>query len=214
MFTVENAFDYQRQYCAYYRVLEDDFCATEKYLTVNPDNGDAYSNEFIKLLQATCSELDVTLKHLCSLIDPNFKGETFPEYCKCIIDSNNYFVRANVSLVRVQSMTVAPWFGWSYKEVKSSDGKIRIQSENPEWWKIYNKVKHDRTTKDPKTKKEYYKFANQRNTLNALAALYIVNSYALILLCKQLKPEDTEYFLNDWYKSCKLFTGFLVAGIK
>ena len=46
---VNDLFAYQRQFCAYYRVLEDDFCATEKYLTVNPDNYSAYSTEFLNV---------------------------------------------------------------------------------------------------------------------------------------------------------------------
>ena len=49
-----------------------------------------------------------------------------------------------------------PWTIWS-------NGK------NPEWWRQHNKVKHQRN--------EFYHQATLRNTLEALAALYLVNFY-------------------------------------
>lgn len=211
MITVSTVFDFERQYCAYYRVLEDDFVATEKYLTVNPDNYSAYSNEFIKLLQSTCSELDVALKYMCNLIDPKFKGTTFPEYCKCILNRNPHFVRATVSLVRVQTIMLAPWMGWSYTEKTSKKGKKYVESINPEWWTMYNKIKHDRTATCPDSKKPYYKYANQENTLNALAALYVVLSCVMNEFCLHIESKDSAHFLTEWYKSSRLFTGFLIA---
>lgn len=206
MITTGDVFDFQRQYCAYYHVLESDFIGTEKYLTVNPDNYTAYSDEFIKLIQAICSEIDVSLKYLCKLIDPTFRGSKFPDYKKCIISSNSFFSRANVSLVRVQNIMLAPWLMWGkYTEEEAA-------MSNFEWWKMYNKIKHDRTAVHPETKKPYYKYANQGNTLNALAALYIVISYTLFLLCRSIPTEDANYFITEWRNSSKLFTGFMIAG--
>ncbi|WP_298025159.1 hypothetical protein [uncultured Dysosmobacter sp.] len=214
MITSATLFNFQRQYCAYYRTLEEDFVATEKYLTVNKDNFSAYSNEFVKLLQATCSELDVMLKGLCRLIDPKFKGETINTYCKCILDSNPHFVRANVSLIRVQEIMLAPWGEWHCTEKSVTNGKVVIEVDNPNWWTMYNKIKHDRTKVCPSSKKPYYKYANQENVLNALAALYIVISYILHMLCQYIRQEDASHFLTEWYTGSKLFNGgFAVTGI-
>lgn len=208
MITTSDVFDYQRQYCAYYHVLESDFIETEKYLSINPDNYAAYSDEFIKLIQAICSEIDVTLKYLCKLIDPTFNGSKFPDYKKCIISNNPFFSRANVSLVRVHNIMLAPWLMWG-----DFTDKEAVEF-NFEWWKMYNKIKHDRTDIHPKTKRPYYKYANQGNTLNALAALYIVISYTLFSLCNSIPQQDATHFITEWRDSSKLFTSFLVAGIQ
>ena len=61
---VSDVFQFQRQYSEYYHVLESDFCDTERYLYIDPDNFGSFSSEFIKLIQAICSEIDVTLKFL------------------------------------------------------------------------------------------------------------------------------------------------------
>jgi len=212
---ISDVFQFQRQYSEYYHVLESDFCDTERYLYIDPDNFGSFSSEFIKLIQAICSEIDVTLKFLCTCINPKFKGTTLPEYCKCILDSNPLFPNANVMIRKMDSMLLAPWLGWSYKETTNKRGNHHIDANNPEWWTKYNKIKHDRTTLCPGTGKAYYKYANQKNVLDALAALFIVDSYILNLMCKELPnpQEDATYFLKEWYEHSKLFSGFMVAGL-
>lgn len=208
---VNDLFAYQRQFCAYYRVLEDDFCATEKYLTVNPDNYSAYSTEFLKQIQAICSEIDVSLQFLCKLIKPGFNKDKFPYYCKCILTYNPLFPRANVSYIRVQNMMLTPWFGWKYIDPPANKPKAVLTSDNPEWWTVHNKIKHDRIALREGTGKPYYKYANQGNVLNALAALFIVDSYTLHLLCEGAPKDSAEHFLKDWYESSKMFAGFLIG---
>lgn len=205
--------DYYRKYCSYYHTLEADFIATERYLTIDEDNFPAFSNEYIKLIQAICSEIDVVTKYLCMCIRPDFSGNTFPEYCKCILDSNPLFIRANVSIQKMSSIFLAPWFDWKYEEKTNKKENKYLEVTNPEWWTKYNKIKHSRTSVDPSSNKAHYKSANQKNTLNALAALFILNSYILNLLCKDASKEDSTYFLNEWYHSSKLFCSFMVAGI-
>ena len=53
-------------------------------------------------------------------------------------------------------LNLVPWSKWASNEI-------------PIWWTAYNKVKHHRD-------KQYYR-ANLHNTLNAVAALYIINLY-------------------------------------
>lgn len=57
-----------------------------------------------------------------------------------------------------------PWKNWS-------------DITAPTWWTMYNKVKHHRMENDSTTQRQYYKFANLENVLNALAALYIAEEY-------------------------------------
>lgn len=109
MYSYTDISNYYRKYCSYYQTLEADFVATERYLTIDEDNFSAFSNEYIKLIQAICSEVDVVAKYLCKCIDSDFSGSTFPEYCKCILDSNPLFVRANVRIQKMNSIFLAPW---------------------------------------------------------------------------------------------------------
>ena len=109
---------------------------------------------------------------------------------------------------------LTPWIGWSYTSIPTKNGGKQIQSNNPEWWIKYNKVKHARTTICPETKKPYYQYANQKNVLDSLAALFIVDSYILNMICNRLEnPGDSNYFLKTWYESSNLFSGFMAAGI-
>ena len=202
-----------RQYREYYKILEEDFCATERYLYIDPDNFSGFSSEFIKLLQTICSEIDITLRFLCNLLDPCFKGNTFPEYCKCVLDKNPFFPRANVTIRKVDSLMLAPWLGWEYHQKTTKRGNVHIDATNPEWWTMYNKVKHDRIAIRPETNKPYYKYANQKNVLDALAALFIVDSYSFHLLYERTPNEQKDtHFLQEWYESGKLFSGFVIAG--
>ena len=213
MYSYADISSYYRKYCSYYQTLEADFVATERYLTIDEDNFFAFSNEYIKLIQAICSEVDVVAKYLCKCIDSDFSGSTFPEYCKCILDSNPLFVRANVGIQKMNSIFLAPWVDWKYEEKINRKKNKHIEATNPEWWTKYNKIKHSRTSIDTSNNKEYYISANQKNTLNALAALFVLNSYILHLLCKNASKDDSTYFLNEWYQNSKLFCSFVVAGI-
>lgn len=205
--------DFFKRYFAYYKALENDFLATERFVTIAADNFGTYSIEFIKLLQTTCSEVESVAKYLCSLLDPTKKCANINACCKIIIDSNNLFPRATTTIPQLDDMIVTPWFGWSYTTITDKNGKQRINADNPEWWKKYNKVKHNRNEVDKSTKQPNYKYANQGNVLNAIAALYILNSYTIFKLCKNADKETSSYFLDEWTKGTRLFDSFLVANL-
>lgn len=59
--------EYIERYWKYYLVLEKDFLSTESYLAIDKDNSEGYSDIFMKLLNAICSEVDVVFKYLCKL---------------------------------------------------------------------------------------------------------------------------------------------------
>ena len=58
-----------KRYYRYYLALESDFLATERFVTIDPDNSNTFSVEYIKLLQTICSEIEVVAKYLCSMLD-------------------------------------------------------------------------------------------------------------------------------------------------
>lgn len=86
-----------------------------------------------------------------------------------------------------------------------------VDVQNPKWWTKYNKLKHERTSIDPDTNKPYYKSANQINVIMSLAALYIANSYVIILLTKEAPPDELKMLLE--LKNCKsnLYDTFLIG---
>lgn len=71
MYSYADISSYYRKYCSYYQTLEADFVATERYLTIDEDNFFAFSNEYIKLIQAICSEVDVVAKYILHLLCKN-----------------------------------------------------------------------------------------------------------------------------------------------
>jgi hypothetical protein len=53
-------------------------------------------------------------------------------------------------------LSLTPWNEW-------------LQDKNPDWWRAYNDVKHKRH--------DYFADANLKNTLNAVAGLFVVVWY-------------------------------------
>ena len=171
--TTRNEFN---QRCwTYFRILEDDFLQTERYLAIDALNATAYSNEYIKQYQAICSEIDVIAKSFCKATERSFKGGSINAYCKCIMDNYADF-SSRIVKVKNRSLILTPWDGWTYS-TKQKDGKTIIDATNPEWWQTYNKVKHSRTTVNTPSGLSYYKLANQKNVLTALAALFQLELY-------------------------------------
>ena len=168
--------EFIQRYWNYYLILEKDFLETERYLAIDELNYSAFSNEYIKQYQAICSEIDVIAKSFCKKIDGHFSSDSINGYCKTILDSYSDFA-ARVIKLKDRDIKVMPWHGWSYTIGTTSNGETRIDANNPDWWQKYNKIKHKRTTTNNETHLPYYKLANQKNVMNALAALFQLELY-------------------------------------
>lgn len=59
-------------YWNYYLELEEAFKQTQKYVAFDRHNDRTYSVEYLKLIQAVCSEIDVVAKEIAEHFDPNF----------------------------------------------------------------------------------------------------------------------------------------------
>lgn len=158
----------------HYIMLEKEFMATTGFVKIDVDNYLTYSDAYVKLLLQIGSEVDVVAKETCKLIDSAFSEETMDKY-RLTLSSDPEFISASVELLNY-GITLSPW----------NDAES-ISAGNPAliWWKAYNKVKHERmnaVTIDG-VSKESFKFANLKNTLTALGALYhlILHAYYLAL---------------------------------
>ena len=180
-------------YWSHYLLLEKDFLSTKRYLEIDDFNGKAYSNEYLKQYQSICSEIDVLCKEFCKILNPGSKADNIHKYCKEIVDYKTNFSTGKIYVAAWQK-NIQPWLNWKYKISVDRNGVSRISSTPPKWWTIYNKVKHQRTTAMPSYGNiPFYKLANQENIVNALGALFILETVCFIYLVdKEIKaPNET-----------------------
>lgn len=168
---------FKREFMPYYKSLDMQVVETNRYVAIRRENRRAFSLEYSKLLQATCSEIDVFAKAVCDLANPNTKlndlniskwgfmlQKEFPQIEEC-----------SVSLVGYSD--IRPWANWSYESFEDKRGRIRLRlrrgKTTPSWWKAYTNVKHARTTLQPGSSSNFID-ACQGNVIDALAALFLL----------------------------------------
>lgn len=153
---------------SYYLTLEKDFRKIERYIRfelgdnnlyddrVISDYGNSkvYSNELIKQYLSICSEIDVILKSICTDLG-NDNAENMPSYTDIVLQR---WPQITNDKIYVREMEIKPFLNWSREPYASAD-----------WWKPYNDVKHSRLAN--------YKEANLKNVLNALAGLFLLETY-------------------------------------
>ena len=146
----------------YYRVLEDDFEKTNRYVEVDNRNAATYSIEFVHLLLAIGSEVDVVLKEMCERLDGTRGPTNIDAYRPIVLAKYKHFFDARLFIPKY-AMPVDPWGPWSIEK-------------NPDWWHAYNNVKHRRNKCFPE--------ANLENVIYSLAGLYgaILHLYGFVNL--------------------------------
>lgn len=153
-------------------MLEKEFVGTEAYVTIDNRNYNTFSSAFTKLILQVGSEADIAMKMLCQLRDPTFSKETIDQYQR--------------------NLRCYPEFELDKVEVKNTDIFVEPFKDwklgSPIWWKVYNKIKHERTNSGiigVGECQEYYLSANLKHTLCALAGLYQVLIYAFYLIANK-----------------------------
>ena len=132
--------------------LDADVENLSRFIDFNPDNYSAFSIEMAHLMLAAASEADVVAKLVCKKIGAKAKAETITHYRSIIKKAFPQFCAMKVLMPRY-GLTLEPWSNWK-------------SNKTPEWWKYYNKVKHERD--------RYFNQANLKHTLNAVAGLYVI----------------------------------------
>lgn len=182
-----------KSYWNYYLELEEQFISTKKFVEFDDSNFYTYSVEYLKLLQAVCSEIDVVAKILAEECDASFR-----KLKNINIQKWGYYIKKeysnieNLNVIFNIDYKITPWHNWSYIKYKDGRGTTRFkldkEKKTPEWWTAYNKVKHERTSHYKHGKLNYTR-ANQKNLINAFAALYILEN----LLMDRLNKENSKY---------------------
>ena len=139
----------------YFLSLEQEVIALSRYIEICDKNSSTYSIELLKLLFSASSEVDVIAKIICKRFNKKSKAKNIYHYRLAITKAFPKLSIQEVSMP-LYGMELKPWSNWS-------------QSKTPKWWDAYNNVKHERNN--------YYHEANLKNTLNAIAALYVMLLY-------------------------------------
>ena len=151
------------QYWDYYCALESDFKQISRFIDFSEENLKVYSIELTRILLSACSELDVILKDICYQINESSSPQKINDYREIIREDLGEIINEKVN-VGLYFFNIQPFEIWK-------------ENKTPKWWKMHNKVKHQRN--------EYFTEANLENTRNAICALFIcVNYYYL----QKLKP--------------------------
>ena len=139
----------------YFLALEKDLEATSRYIEFIEANFKTYSIELAHLLLASSSEIDVVIKGLCALIAPDEERKNINDYREIIKSHLPEFINESIFISRY-GISLKPWDNW-------------LGEENPDWWRSYNNVKHERHM--------YFDQANLENVIRSMGALLITNFY-------------------------------------
>ncbi|OCK41829.1 hypothetical protein BA195_13640 [Tenacibaculum soleae] len=165
--------EFSMKYWEYYCALESDFKQMSRFIDYSDDNLKTYSIELTRILLSASSELDVIFKDICFLINPSSKPEKIDQYRIIIRENLNQIIDEKVS-VGFHFFNVQPFKAWE-------------NNITPKWWKMHNKVKHQRNT--------YFKEANLENARDVICALFIcVNYYYMKKLEPLMKKQGRENF--------------------
>ncbi|MBZ9686811.1 hypothetical protein G9F72_010790 [Clostridium estertheticum] len=182
--------EFKKVYWKYYLILERDVVDIEPYMSFHPDNYDCFSNELIKIYQAICSEIDVIFKEYCKYIKnkTSIAGSycNIRDYAKYILTQHSEIVRETVHLSELRDCKLIPWEEWHFDPDGHRSGS-NLQNITPGWWRRYNDIKHNRSSKDANGKYNY-QHASLYNILSALAALYVLEKYFYSDLAKDEAP--------------------------
>lgn len=159
-----DSLEFKNIYWNYYLQIEKDFFDTVPYCDIDESNSNSFSIKYLQLHLSICSEIDTVCKSLCKELDNSLEMSKcgINDYIEILKSSYNTFSEETVILVGYKYRCIQPWKG-------IEKGYI------PNWWNVYNDIKHHRDSE--KNNKKNYKYANQKNIIEALCALYVLLEY-------------------------------------
>lgn len=183
------------RYWDYYIALENDLLACRRYVEFDASNMGSYSVEFMRLLLATCSEVEVLCKQLCQRISPEAKREHMAHYRTTLdpVLSLSTFQVEDLQTLR----QFPPFVSW-------------IRRDSPSWWDACIQLQHDRS--------RHYETATLEHSINALAGLYVLNLYhhSGAVVAAELTPES-RFFRPHALVRTKLFhavAGYVLPNVE
>ena len=180
-------------YWNYYLELEEAFKQTQKYVAFDRHNDRTYSVEYLKLIQAVCSEIDVVAKEIAEHFDPNFSTIQRPNITHwgyVIINNMPQITKSRVFFTN--GYVVKPWDKFGYTQYPDKNGNVRYKllpnCNTPSWWSDYNKMKHQRTSRNSDGEINFVK-ANLKNMVLSLAALFSLEALYMDIITPEIGPD-------------------------
>ncbi len=179
---------YIKTYWEYYLSIERKMLQTEEYVAFSMENEKTYSFEYLSLLQAICSEIDVVARAVCYHFDKSFPVS------KANLHKWGFSLQKFIPNITKQTICFRkdfkfiPWENWTLEErLDKNENPYIAYAEKcgtPFWWNAYNSVKHARTfIEDGQVN---YQKANFKNVLYALGALYVLHRLMMITIDKEM----------------------------
>lgn len=170
------------KYFEFYQENETQFNATSRYLKVDKKCKLAYSLVYSNLLMSICSDFEALVR-----------------YCFNQRDDEQLEIGQIISLIKedgyFKAMLSQEVEFPGYGKLMPMKVIVYYDKENFEWWKAYNKIKHN--------KLKAINNACQSNIVLSLSGLYILNKYA-VKKCSDDAKENGEdkpdIFVNDTSK--------------
>lgn len=177
---------FKKSYWDYFLELEEQFASTQKYIAFDETNLKTFSIEYLKLIQAVCSEIDVVAKEIATFFNPDFEKEPRPNIQKWgYIIQNNLASLVSAQVTFNEELIVTPWKQFGYEQYRNKRGnlcyKLKKDCKTPSWWNDYNEIKHHRTSKDNNGNENYMR-ANLNNMILCYSALFSLEIYFMYYL--------------------------------
>ena len=116
-----------KSYWNYYLELEDQLIQTKRFVDFDISNYKTFSIEYLKLLQATCSEIDVVAKIIAEKLDPTFlnlKSKNIQKWGFVIQKHFKEIQSKEVSFLN--DLHITPWKNWAYEHIWTGTGMFAI----------------------------------------------------------------------------------------
>lgn len=177
--------NFYRNFCKYYLMLEKTFLESIEYVELSENNFNTFSNRYIMMIQSIGAELDMMFKEFCGFTANQGSMKYYADY---ILENNPDIINQKIR-IRDYDIELQPFKNWDV------DNKNSLQ-----WWTAFTSIKHNRY--------DQLKQATQKNVLDILGALYLMEMYCL----KEIKKDNSGldlyselFFLIDWdYDSINL----------
>jgi len=177
--------EFIRNYWKNYLYLEKRFLDSESYVSIEKENNDAFSFEYLSLFILLCNEFDAVTTEFCNHIEGEKRQRNINEKVGIIRDSVPNFNKYKADInERFEGYNLVPF--------------EKFGKTSADWWHDYTYVKHYRSMTDENTHKPNYYKANLKNVFTALSALYLISC----IFYERLE-KDTQYSVE---KSSAIFT--------
>lgn len=187
-----NSNEFEERIWYFYLELEEEFLQLEKIIPYDDINKNTFTYKYMALLQSICSEIETVFKKFIELKDNTLKKKKIEDYEKFIEKYYPRFKNSEITCYkhRFNNKRLKPYQHWN-------------SDNSPNWWQVYNKIKHDRV-KIKEEDTEWYLYANQKNVLKALGGLFILNMYFYREIvfnpdeCEIPLPQSEIFNLENW----------------